>query len=65
MAKGIIPLVTGKDTSLNMNPRGQMEQEQQHPLLSGLRGQLIKAFKATLGSYIYLTFLPKKQRASG
>lgn len=48
-----------------MNPKGQMDQGQQHPLLSALEGLLIKAFKTSMGSYIYLTFCPKKQRASG
>lgn len=33
VGKGIVQLVQGKYTNLNMNPKGQMDQEQQHPLL--------------------------------
>lgn len=33
MGQSIIPRVKSKDVSLNMNPKGQMDQEQQHPLL--------------------------------
>lgn len=33
LGKAIVLLVKSKDTCLNMNPKGQMDLEQQHPLL--------------------------------